>query len=136
MTCDLLDDGKGLLGVSVVLSVLQIVLVAARFYTRRLQREQFGCDDWVMLVALVCVFFMHLNSLNADVLFQAGSLGKAVIFIVRQYINFYITEQEINTMAVIEIAGLGAPFSDIDHIRSFTLIKKVSPRLIPPSDNH
>lgn len=56
MTCDLLDDGEGLLGVSIALSVLQIVLVAARFYTRRLQREHFGSDDWVMLIALVCVF--------------------------------------------------------------------------------
>ena len=81
--------------------------------------------------------FVHLNSLNADVLFQAGSLGKAVIFIVRKYIKFYITEQKINTMAVIEVAGLGTPFSDIDHrVQSLTLIKKVSPHLIPPKDNH
>jgi len=51
------DNGNTLVGVSIALSVLQIGLVAARFYTRRLQRERYGWDDWVMLIALVCVFF-------------------------------------------------------------------------------
>lgn len=47
--------------------------------------------------------------------------------------EFYITEQEINTMAVIELAGLSTPFSDTEHhVHNFTLIKKVSPRLISP----
>lgn len=50
------DNGNTLVGVSIALSVLQIGLVAARFYTRRLQRERYGWDDWVMLIALVCIF--------------------------------------------------------------------------------
>lgn len=47
------DGGEALIIVSVVLSVLQIVFVAARFYTRYMQRMRCGLDDYVMLLALV-----------------------------------------------------------------------------------
>ncbi|KAF3398607.1 hypothetical protein F1880_005661 [Penicillium rolfsii] len=56
--------GTALIIVSVVLSVVQIVFVAARFYTRYMQRMKCGPDDWVMLFAL------------------AGSLTKAILYIV------------------------------------------------------
>ncbi|KAJ5675817.1 hypothetical protein N7462_008714 [Penicillium macrosclerotiorum] len=58
------NGGNALVGVSVALSVMQIVFVAARFYTRYMQRTKCGADDYVMLVALF------------------GSLSKAVIYIV------------------------------------------------------
>ncbi|CEO58611.1 hypothetical protein PMG11_03322 [Penicillium brasilianum] len=58
------DGGKTLIIVCVVLSVFQIVFVAARFYTRYMQRMRCGLDDYVMLIAL------------------AGSLAKAILFIV------------------------------------------------------
>ena len=47
------DGGSALIIVSVVLSFVQIVFVAARFYTRYMQRMKCGLDDWVMLFALV-----------------------------------------------------------------------------------
>lgn len=47
------DGGTALIIVSVVLSVAQIVFVAARFYTRYMQRMKCGIDDYVMLFALV-----------------------------------------------------------------------------------
>lgn len=47
------DGGKALIIVSVVLSVVQIVFVVARFYTRYMQRVKCGIDDYVMLFALV-----------------------------------------------------------------------------------
>lgn len=51
------DGGSALIIVSVVLSFLQIVFVAARFYTRYMQRMKCGLDDWVMLIALVRITF-------------------------------------------------------------------------------
>jgi hypothetical protein len=58
------DGGSALIIVSVVLSFVQIVFVAARFYTRYMQRMKCGLDDWVMLFAL------------------GGSLAKAILYIV------------------------------------------------------
>jgi hypothetical protein len=64
--------GNSLLGVSVALSVLQIVFVASRFYTRRLQRQRYGWDDWIMLFALVCVF---LGIRNVSMLILSSRSG-------------------------------------------------------------
>lgn len=50
------DGGSALIIVSVVLSFVQIVFVAARFYTRYMQRMKCELDDWVMLLALVRSF--------------------------------------------------------------------------------
>lgn len=47
--------GSALISVSLTLSVLQIFFVIARFYTRSLQHTQCGADDYMMLVALVCM---------------------------------------------------------------------------------
>ncbi|KAJ6120308.1 hypothetical protein N7523_004588 [Penicillium sp. IBT 18751x] len=57
------NNGLALLSVSIVMSVLQVIFVALMFYTRRLQREKFGWDAWIMLIALF------------------GSLAKAGIYI-------------------------------------------------------
>lgn len=47
--------GSALIGVSMTLSVIQILFVIARFYTHSLQHTKCGADDYVMLIALVCV---------------------------------------------------------------------------------
>lgn len=47
--------GTALIGVSLTLSVIQILFVIARFYTHSLQHTKCGADDYVMLVAMVCV---------------------------------------------------------------------------------
>lgn len=49
------NGGNALVGVAVALSVVQILFVAARFYTRYLQRVKFGVDDYIVLIALVCL---------------------------------------------------------------------------------
>lgn len=49
------DDVPALIGASIALSVLQIVFVAARFCTRYLQQMRYGADDYVILIALVCI---------------------------------------------------------------------------------
>lgn len=48
------EGGAALIGVSIGLSILQIVFVAARFYTRYFQQARCGIDDYVILIALVC----------------------------------------------------------------------------------
>lgn len=48
------DGGSSLVRASIALSVLQIVFVAARFYTRYWRRTRCGADDYVILIALVC----------------------------------------------------------------------------------
>jgi hypothetical protein len=50
------DGGSALIIVSVVLSFVQIVFVAARFYTRYMQRMKCELDDYIMLLALVRSF--------------------------------------------------------------------------------
>jgi hypothetical protein len=56
------DGGKALIIVCVVLSVVQIVFVAARFYTRYMQRMRCGIDDYVMLLALVRQFAAYFHA--------------------------------------------------------------------------
>lgn len=47
-------NGDALIGVSVAIAVVQIVVVIARFYTRRrLQQLAFALDDYLILLALV-----------------------------------------------------------------------------------
>lgn len=40
-------------GVSIALTILDIVAVYARFYARRKQKQPFKIDDWLVLPALV-----------------------------------------------------------------------------------
>ncbi|KAJ5127443.1 hypothetical protein N7448_008222 [Penicillium atrosanguineum] len=67
MAPDSPEYGLILVSVSIALSVLQIIFVALMFYTRRLQREKYGWDAWIMLIALF------------------GSLAKAGIYIAMVY---------------------------------------------------
>lgn len=50
-----MNDGKTLFGVGVALAIVQIAFVAARFYTRYLQRVRCGVDDYIIFIALVCI---------------------------------------------------------------------------------
>ncbi|KAJ5663829.1 hypothetical protein N7507_004560 [Penicillium longicatenatum] len=77
------SGGSALIGISLSLSVLQILFVTARFYTRSLQHTQPSADDYVMLIALVCIL-------------RIGSLAKAVIYIV-----------------LVAVAGLGHRVEDL-----------------------
>lgn len=63
MARDSTDDGLCLMGVSIAMSVLQIIFVVLRFYTRRcLQREKYSSDDWVMLIALVGILVPYYGA--------------------------------------------------------------------------
>ena len=43
-----------IIAIAVLLPVLDIIAVAMRFITRRVQRLQLQTDDWLTLPALVC----------------------------------------------------------------------------------
>ncbi|KAJ5728211.1 hypothetical protein N7493_004541 [Penicillium malachiteum] len=45
--------GQQLIGVSIAIAVLQILIVAARFYARYTQRQKYGIDDYLIILALV-----------------------------------------------------------------------------------
>ena len=47
------SSGTRLIAACIALSILQIIFVAAKFYTRYFQNMRFGADDYVMLIALV-----------------------------------------------------------------------------------
>lgn len=49
------QNGQALIATGISLSVVVVVFAIARFYTRRLQRIKFGVDDWVFLIAVVCL---------------------------------------------------------------------------------
>jgi hypothetical protein len=118
--------GNSLLGVSVALSVLQIVFVASRFYTRRLQRQRYGWDDWVMLFALVCV----LNIQNISMLILSSRWGILQRQSSTSSVSIAISSRlsnKANIISVVEVAGLGHHVHDIHHpVQSLILIKKVS----------
>jgi hypothetical protein len=43
-----------LMAAAIALPLVCLVLVALRFYTRRIQRQAIGIDDWMSVMALVC----------------------------------------------------------------------------------
>ncbi|KAJ6021440.1 hypothetical protein N7540_006944 [Penicillium herquei] len=45
--------GQDLIGVSIAIAVIQIPIVAARFYARYMQRQKYGIDDYLIILALV-----------------------------------------------------------------------------------
>jgi hypothetical protein len=47
--------GNALVGVAVTIAVVQILFVVARFYTRFTQRMKICVDDYLILLALVCI---------------------------------------------------------------------------------
>lgn len=57
-----LYDGDDLIGLCAALVALQILIVAARFYTRYMQKMRCGLDDYLILVALVSVDLGWLSS--------------------------------------------------------------------------
>jgi hypothetical protein len=58
-------SGNGLVGPIAAIAAVQTVFVAAKFYTRFMQRVKFGLDDYLILLALVRIPFRYsyLNTL-------------------------------------------------------------------------
>jgi hypothetical protein len=50
-------SGNGLVGPTAAIAAVQTVFVAAKFYTRFIQRVKFGLDDYLILLALVRIPF-------------------------------------------------------------------------------
>ncbi|KAJ5782815.1 hypothetical protein N7457_004589 [Penicillium paradoxum] len=67
-----------LVGVSAAIGAIQIVFVAARFYTRFMQRIKFGVDDYLILLALTASL---ARSVIYIVLTKAGSIGYHIDYI-------------------------------------------------------
>ncbi|KAJ5902610.1 hypothetical protein N7495_003138 [Penicillium taxi] len=61
--------GKAFIAACVVLSVVQIMVVAARFYTRHKKRILYGLDDYLVLFALI------------------ANIAKAILYIVSKFFN-------------------------------------------------
>ena len=53
------DDGYKLVTVAYVVSILSIIVVAARFYASQLKKAKIGPDDWMSIPALVCCQSAH-----------------------------------------------------------------------------
>ena len=47
-------EAPGIIAAVVVMCVLDVIVVALRFYVRRRLRQQLESDDWLALAALVC----------------------------------------------------------------------------------
>lgn len=52
-------DGYKLVIVACVVSILSIIVVAARFYASQLKKAKIGPDDWVSIPALVGYHSAH-----------------------------------------------------------------------------
>ena len=53
------DDGYKLVAVACVVSILSIIVVAARFYASQLKKAKIGPDDWISIPALVGCHSAH-----------------------------------------------------------------------------
>lgn len=130
MGSDPSDGGSALVGVSIVLSIVQIFFVVLRFVTRYMQRTRCGADDYVILIALVCTT-LPLPELKrcADISVQAGSIAKAIVYIIRElyYTHAHLlTRQPSNTLTEVEVAGLGSHLDETTlPAQSIALIRKV-----------
>ncbi|OJZ86319.1 hypothetical protein ASPFODRAFT_32594 [Aspergillus luchuensis CBS 106.47] len=75
-------NGDALIGVSVAIAVVQIVVVIARFYTRRrLQQLAFALDDYLILLALVLAYHSGYYCFVLTFL-QIASLGQSALYII------------------------------------------------------
>ncbi|XHG02718.1 hypothetical protein AWENTII_006059 [Aspergillus wentii] len=76
-------NGGSLIGVSIAIGFLQILLVAARFYTRYLRRLSCGLDDYLIIPALI------------------GSLPQPALYIVRMY-HLYASPKKAETGSLVK----------------------------------
>ena len=53
------DDGYKIVTVACVVSILSIIVVAARFYASQLKKAVIGPDDWISIPALVGCHIAH-----------------------------------------------------------------------------
>ena len=53
------DNGYKLVTVACVVSILSIIVVAARFYASQLKKAKIGPDDWISIPALVGCHSAH-----------------------------------------------------------------------------
>ena len=53
------NDGYKLITVACVVSILSIIVVAARFYASQLKKAKIGPDDWISIPALVSCHSAH-----------------------------------------------------------------------------
>jgi hypothetical protein len=75
-------SGDALIGVAAAIAAVQILFVAARFYTRFMLRTKVGLDDYLVLLALVCMQTIRLiRESILTRLFQIASLGKSALYI-------------------------------------------------------
>lgn len=124
------DGGAPLVGVSIALSVLQIVFVAARFYTRFVQRVRCGVDDYVILFALVCMLPI-VSPLNILILILSPirlevSPRRLSILSVSTALLSAGQPMELIYLSVVEAAGLGYHFDEDTHPASnLAFIRKV-----------
>ena len=53
------DNGYKLVTVACIVSILSIIVVAARFYASQLKKAKIGPDDWISIPALVGCHSTH-----------------------------------------------------------------------------
>lgn len=54
-------DAPEVLSLGATMSTVAIVVVATRFYLRRIQKSRVAADDWLILAALVSRPFSHIR---------------------------------------------------------------------------
>ena len=62
---------EGNLVLTCVFPILALLVVAGRFYSRRLKQMQPGLDDWLILVAMI----LHLAQMSMGILRRPPSLN-------------------------------------------------------------
>ncbi|KAJ5586843.1 uncharacterized protein N7459_002608 [Penicillium hispanicum] len=91
--------GQQLIGVSVAIAVVQILVVAARFYTRYMQRLRYGVDDYLIIPAL-------LASLGQSALYiilvKLGGIGHHLEYVERTPEKLVVLEKGLYVNEILD----------------------------------
>ncbi|BDD58899.1 hypothetical protein MAP00_004140 [Monascus purpureus] len=98
--------GDSLIGVSIAIAVVQTIVVAARFYTRLMQRVKCGLDDYLIILALMA-------SIGQSVLYvllvELGTIGRHVAYVAQRPEKLVILQKGLYANQILDFPFTVAP---------------------------
>jgi hypothetical protein len=121
-------NGNVLVGATIAITILQIVFVAARFYTRFLQRAKIGLDDYLILLALVRIpGYCYLNTIMLMSCYLGCKSGKiSDLYFLCAPSNQLKERQRLTYHTVTKVGIVGYHFDYVSQIPDkFVVMRKV-----------
>lgn len=97
-------EGQVSLGLSYFLTVFSTLMVALRFWSRKLSRFGYGWDDWLILVTLVLLYFVLALSV---LLVYEGGVGKPMAQALREQPMAPVTSLKVRQLSLLDFKAAG-----------------------------